>query len=428
MVVAETIGVGIFLTPATMLRTLQTPGRVFALWAVMAMLTLAGALCYAELSTRYPRAGGMYVYLREAFGARCAFAYGWMALLVVDPGITAALGLGGAQYLLAVVGGSDSALVPVALLFVFGFGVLTLSGIRASGRILRWSALAKLAAVAVLVVAATLRRSVTIVANPTAPLGLGAVAPAVIAAFFAFGGWWDLGRMSEEVATPRRTMPVALIGGVALVAVVYTLTSLALLLAVPAGSAPLSDVALVDLLGTRVFGPEASRVLAAIVVVAVAGSLAAVMLGAPRLYVAMARDRLFPARLTRVNERRGTFPGATAIQVAIASVLVLGGTFNEILGYFVPGAIFFLGLSALALLRLPRPTGSEAFVFRVPWYPLPVLLFLALVVAMLVLFSVGQPRETLVGAAVVALSIPVSRRWIRRVERDADQRWTGRTA
>ena len=155
MVVTEVIGVGIFLTPATMVRTLGSLGRVLAVWAVMGALTAAGALCYAELATRFPAAGGGYVFLREAFGPRCAFVYGWMALLVMDPGLTAALGIGLAQYLLATLGcrgqpraccvavGCDSSL----------FGALTLAGLGASARLLRWTAAAKLAIVGVLVVA-----------------------------------------------------------------------------------------------------------------------------------------------------------------------------------------------------------------------------------------------------------------------------------
>ena len=97
MVVSQVVGVGIFLTPATMMRTLGSPWAALAMWGVMGTLSAAGALCYAELSTRFPKAGGSYVYLREAFGPRCAFVYGWMALLVMDPGLTAALGIGFAQ-------------------------------------------------------------------------------------------------------------------------------------------------------------------------------------------------------------------------------------------------------------------------------------------------------------------------------------------
>jgi APA family basic amino acid/polyamine antiporter len=412
MVISEVVGVGIFLTPATMMRTLGSLWAALAVWGTMGALSAAGALCYAELATRFPKAGGGYVFLREAYGPRCAFVYGWMALLVMDPGLAAALGIGFAQYLLAALGGPSHLVTPVAIVCIVGFGLLTLAGVNVSARVMRWTAAAKLAIVAVLVAAGVARATgagvdMAAASGPAvAHLGPEALAASVIAAFFAFGGWWELGRMSEEVEAPRRTMPWALVGGVALVAVMYALVSVAFVLATP-GALAGSDEAFVSVVGAALFGRTAGRLLAAMVVVAVAGSLAAVLLGAPRVYVAMARDGLFPRRLARFDEQRGTSPGGTLVQVSLACALVLLGTFDEILAYFVPEAVFFLGLSAAAVLVLPRPQ-PDAAVFRAPRHPLPILVFLVLIVGILALFLLGQPRQTLLGAAVVALGVPVS--------------------
>jgi APA family basic amino acid/polyamine antiporter len=410
LVVGEVVGVGIFLSPATMVRTLGSVPAALAIWGVMGLLTAAGALCYAELSTRFPKAGGSYVFLREAYGPRVAFVYGWMALLVMDPGLAAALGIGLAQYLLVVTGGAPALTAPLAVACIVAFGLVTLAGLRASASVMRWSAVAKLAIVAVLV-GAGLRASGGQAAAPPVDPSAGAItaealAASFIAAFFAFGGWWELGRMSEEVEAPRRTLPRALLGGVALVTGIYVLVTVAFML-VPAGTAAASDDAFVSLVGRALFGEGAARLLAAMVVVAVAGSLAAVLVSAPRVYVAMARDGLFPRRLARFDEGRGTVPAGTLIQIGIGSVLALFGTFNQILGFFVPAAVFFLGLSAAAVLRLPRPA-ADAAVFRVPLHPLPVLLFLLLIVSVLALFAVGQPTQMLLGAAAVALGVPVS--------------------
>jgi len=408
MVVTEVIGVGIFLAPATMVRTLGEPVRVLAVWGVMGALSAAGALCYAELATRFPRAGGTYVFLREAFGPRCAFVYGWMMLLVVDPGVTAALGIGLAQYLLATLGAPPTHVTAVAVPCILAFGLLSLVGLGASARLLRWTAAAKLAIVAILVLAgigAAHGRPPGDAA--AAPVGPGALASATIAAFFAFGGWWDLGKMGEEVDDPRRTMPRALVGGVLLVMTLYALVSLAFLLVAP-GRTHESDDAFVAVVGALLFGSATGRLLAAMVVVAVAGSLAAVLLGAPRVYVAMSRDGLFPARFGRIDPRRGSTPGATLIQVTLACVLVLLGTFDQILGYFVPAMVFFLGLSASAVLVLPRPSNEDA-VFRAPLHPLPLVVFLALIVVLLLLFATGRPYQTLLAALVVGLGIPAAR-------------------
>jgi APA family basic amino acid/polyamine antiporter len=410
MVVSQVVGVGIFLTPATMMRTLGSPWAALAMWVVMGTLSAAGALCFAELSTRFPRAGGSYVYLREAFGPRCAFVYGWMAMLVMDPGLTAALGIGFAQYFLATLGASTTLTPLVAVAAIVAFGLMTLAGMGVSARAMQWTAAAKLAIVFVLVGAALIRmQSADTAAKPAAPVMLtpAALAASLIAAFFAFGGWWELGRMGEEVESPRHTMPRALVGGLAVVTMMYALVSVAYI-AGSAGPPSTTDDAFVLRVGTSLFGETAGRLLSAMVVVAVVGSLAAVLLGSPRVYVAMARDGVFPERLARVDIGRGTVPASTIVQVALASVLVLLGTFNDILGYFVPCAVFFLGLAATAVLILPRPPIGAADVFRTPAHPLPVVSFLLMVASILALFIAGQPRQTLLGALVVVLGIPVS--------------------
>jgi APA family basic amino acid/polyamine antiporter len=407
MVVTQVVGVGIFLSPATMMRTVGGGWAALAVWLAIGSLSVAGAFCYAELSTRFPEAGGGYVFLREAFGRRVAFIHGWMALLVVDPGLTAALGIGLAQYLLATVGGDPSLTPLVAVAGIAIAGLLTLLGVHASARAMQVTAAAKIAIVLLLAATALVRLGSAGLGQvePGALPAPAALAPAVIAAFFAFGGWWELGRMSEEVSTPRRTMPRAFIGGLGIVTAIYLLVSLALATAPAPGAT--TDEAFVLAVGAALFGDAAGRLLSAMVVVAVAGSLAATLLGAPRLYLALARDGLFPPALARVHTGRGTMPASTILQVALASLLALTGSFTDILGYFVPCAVFFLGLSAATILRLPRPEAG-APVFRAPLHPAPILIFLALIAAMLALFAVGQPVQTLAGALVVLLGVPVA--------------------
>lgn len=396
------MGVGILLTPATMMRTLGSVWLAVLMWLAMGTFTAAGALCYAELTTRFPKAGGTYVFLAEGYGRRTAFAYGWMALLVMDPGLAAALSIGFAQYLLATLG-VDARFTPVAAIVALGaFALVSLRGIDANIRLLRWTASMKLTVVGVLVLAGVWRfLGGAAIAHASTPLpgGIPALAGGIVAAFFAFGGWWDLGRMSEEVESPRTTMPVALVGGVTLVTVVYLLVTVALLLATPQGGS-LSDDAFVAAAGSALFGSAAGRLLSAIVTVTVAGSLIAVLLGAPRTYLAMVRDGVLPVGLHWFDEAKGRSPVGTTVQVSLAAVLVLLGTFDQILGYFVPAAVFFLGLSAASLVRVhTQPAGPH--VFLTPWFPLPLIVFLTLIVLMLVLFVAGTPLQTALGAAVV---------------------------
>lgn len=418
--VSEVVGVGILLTPASMMRMLGGMWRPIAMWIVMGLLSAAGALCYAELSTRFPRAGGIYVFLREGFGKRCAFVYGWMAILVIDPGITAALGIGLAQYLLATLGVSPAYQRVVAVGGIAAIGLLTLRGLEASALMLRWAATFKLLVVGVLVLAGIAAMasadSLTTPASAT-PAGTSAFAGAIVAAFFAFGGWWDLGRMSEEVESPKDVMPTALIGGVLLVTAIYILVTVAFLLVAPAAAA--SEETFVAAVGAALFGPAAGRLLAAIVVVTVTGSLAAVLLGAPRTYLAMARDGLLPSGQVWFDVERGRSPIGTLAQCTLASALVMLGSFDQILGYFIPCAVFFLGMAAAVLLRLERTASTH--VFLVPLYPVPLVLFLALVVTMLLLFAAGQPVQTMLGLAVVLAGLVVSRFAVRAAPRPVTQ-------
>ncbi|MFN8579914.1 MAG: amino acid permease [Gemmatimonadaceae bacterium] len=393
-----------------MARTLGDPRWVIAVWAVMGLLSAAGALCYAELGSRFPEAGGGYVFLREAFGERTAFVYGWMALLVMDPGLTAALGVGLAQYVLVLFGAPPSLVPVVAIASIVVLALIPMLGLESSARVLRYTAVAKLGTIIALIAIAVLRGGSAASSNTgsvPAPTFM-VLGGALMGAFFAFGGWWDLGKMSEEIVDPRRTLPIALLGGIAVVTTAYAGLSVVFLHAIE-GHALASDEAFVAALGGALFGQNAARLLAAAVVVAVAGSLAAVLLGAPRVYLAMARSGVFPASLVRFDAKRQSTVRATLVQVALACLLVSIGTFDQILGYFIPAAIFFLGLSAAAILFLPRPS-AESRVFRAPWHPLPIIVFLLLVAAMLFLFAVGRPVQTLIGAGVVSLGIPVS--WV----------------
>src|SRR5258705_5064158 len=235
MIVAEVMGVGLFLTPAGMARTAGATGWLWILgvWVVVGLLSVAGALVFAELGSRFPEAGGSYVFLREAFGERCAFVYGWMALLVMDPGLTAALGVGLARYLLIALDG-PAALVPaVAIVAIAALAAVSILGIQNSSRLLRWTAVAKVAAIAVLVVAVLLRSdgggtaSADAATRASGGATFGMLAGALMGAFFALGGWWDLGKMSEEIVNPRRSLPIALVGGILLVTVIYAQLSLA---------------------------------------------------------------------------------------------------------------------------------------------------------------------------------------------------------
>ncbi len=409
LIVGQVVGIGIFLTPAGMARELGASGLVYAMWLLAGFMALAGALCYGELGSSFPEAGGAYVYLREAWGEPLAFLYGWKCLLVMDPGITAALAAGLAEYVAYLVPLDTAGRKAVAVFFILLLAAVTVVGTRLAAGTLVFVTALKLALLAFIVfwgfaaggvdwtrVLPTLTRPEEAV--PLVP----ALAGGFVSAFFSFGGWWEAARMAGEVRDPQRTLPRAFVLGITVVTAAYVLTSAVFMGLVPAGAIPDAD-AFAGRVGERLFGPAGGTVLALGVVVSVLGSLGAVMLGSPRLYVALGRDGLFPAPLARLHPRLGTPAAAIAVQASLAILLVIVGTFSDIVAYFVFVTVAFIALSVAGLYRLP----SAADGFRTPLRRLTPAVFVFLSLVLLALLLAGKPTQALLGTAVVAAGAPV---------------------
>jgi APA family basic amino acid/polyamine antiporter len=410
LIVGQVVGIGIFLTPAEMAQGLGAPGLVHAMWVLMGTMALCGALCYGELASRFPEAGGAYVYLREGWGEGAAFLYGWKCLLVMDPGITAALAAGLAEYVVYLRPDLPGGTRAVALAAIAVLALVAALGTRLAAGTLVGLTGVKLSVLAVIVawgfVAADPANAHALASfrrYPSAPPLLPALAGGFVAAFFSFGGWWEAARMAGEVRDPRRTLPRAFVAGIGIVTLAYMLTSAVFMALVPPAEAG-SATAFAARVGERLFGPAGGTVLALAVVVSVAGSLAAVLLGSPRTYVALAHDGLFPEGLARLHPRLGTPVLATAVQAILASVLVLLGTFEDIVAYFVFVTVAFIAASVAALYRLPPPAPDA---FRAPARRFTPAVFVALCLVLLVLLLAGKPRQALLGVVVVTAGVPV---------------------
>jgi len=412
LVIGEVIAVGIFLTPASMARSLGSPFWLLIVWLVMGGMALSGALCYGELAARHPDAGGGYVYLREAYGPAIAFLYGWKCLLVMDPGITAALAVGLAGYVGYIVHLSPVAQKLVGIAAILVMAGVNVVGVRVGARLVQWLTAFKLGALAFIAIAAVaLGRGqwsnfVPFVAQRSGSEPLpGALAPALVGAFFAFGGWWEIGKLSGEARDPARVLPRALSLGVVVVTLAYIVTSAVFLYLVPVDRVQSGETFAAQA-GEVLFGRAGGTVLAAVVIVAVLGSLLALLMALPRVYYAMARDGVFFKRVAALHPRFGTPAYAIAIQATLASVLVLLGTFNQIVAYFIFVTVLFVGMSVAALFVLRRRQATSAS-YRTPGYPVTPLLFLLLVVVLLALLAGKAPVEAALGVGIVALGAPV---------------------
>jgi APA family basic amino acid/polyamine antiporter len=406
------IAVGIFLTPAGMAKDLGSPLLLLAVWLVMGAMAFCGALCYGELAARYPEAGGGYVYLREAYGPAVAFMYGWMAFLVMDPGLTALLAVGLATY-----AGYGLKLSPVgikvlAIATIVIVALINIRGVKLGAGFVRALTFLKLGLLAFIFLWgvgfqlgdwSNFTPFVARRAN-SAPL-VDALAGGLVGAFFAFAGWWDLGKLAGEVRNPGRTLPRALMYGVIIVTIVYVLTSFAFVYLVPLDQVTSGETFAAQA-GEVLFGRAGGLIFSLIVVVAVLGSLAAVVMSAPRVYFAMARDGVFFPSVAALHKRFETPARAIALQAVLASVLVVAGSFNEILTYFVFVVVVFIALTAAALFKFHRED-THSVRYLTPGYPVTPIVFLTMIVFLLVLLGGDKPKQAFLGVAVVALGLPV---------------------
>lgn len=412
LVIGEVIGVGIFLTPASMARSLGSPAWLLVVWLIMGAMALTGALCYGELAARFPEAGGGYVYLRRAYGPAVAFLYGWKCVLVMDPGITAALAVGLASYVAYLLDLSPIGVKAVAVGAILVLAAISIAGVRLAARVVQWLTALKLGAlflIAVLALALGLgdwSHFVPFVEQRAGSDPLpGALAPALVGAFFAFGGWWEISKLAGETVDPARTLPRALTLGVATVTAVYILTSAVFLYLVPLERVTSGETFAAQA-GEALFGRAGGSVFAGIVIVSVLGSVMALLMALPRVYYAMARDGVFFQALGAIHPRFGTPARAVALQAALASLLVLLGTFEQIVSYFVFITVLFVGLTVAALFVLRRGE-QETPAYRTPGYPVTPVIFLVLVAALLVLLAGHSPLQAALGAGIVALGAPV---------------------
>ena len=409
VVTGESIALGIFLTPAAMAKSLGSPLLLGAVWCGMALVAICGALCYSELAVRFPHAGGEYVYLREGYGGRVAFLYGWMSAAVIDPGLAAALSVGAVPYVQSVVTISPrfASFLPAVILVCLG--VINYAGTRLSSRAMATANLLKIAVLFALVAwafvsghASTTNLLPLATRRPGSEALFGAIAGATVNAFFSFGGWWEAGKLAGEVREPKRTLPLAFTLGVLLVTAVYLLVSFAFLAVVPLENI-VSNTAFVAQFGQALFGAAGGKILSACVLLSVAGGLLALTMAAPRVYYAMAKDGAFFSVFGRLHPRFGTPANAVLLQMCGALLVLCFGAFDRILAYIIFSAICFLGLSAASLFWLKEPV-------RRWWYPIAPIVFLVGMGVIALLILMHDPLPALIGVAVV-LCGDLLRRW-----------------
>ena len=412
MVVGIMVGAGIFRTPGLVAAQLGRPWLTFVAWIAGGALAFLGALLFAELATRLPRAGGKYVYARAAFGPRAAFVVGWVEALGIYAAAIAAIGVAAGEFLVRLTGWPPRAATPWAGVgFVALFTGINLVGVASGRWVQNLVTAAKVVALGGVVVIALAHGNGSGWHGvlPGAPRGAavwGALAVAFQSVIWTYYGYVDAAKIAEEVVDPGRTLPRVFVGGIALAAVLYLLLNAAFFNVLPLEQVAASNLVAADA-AAAIFGTRGEMVIAALALIVVLASLNGNVFVTPRVLFGMAREGLAPASLARVN-RGGTPWVAMLVVGAVALGLAATGTFGDLLSLAIVLILLIDGFVVAALFRL-RARASEA-PFRVPFFPALPVLFLLVYAALLVGTAVAQPLVVVKAGVVLAAAYGLS--WV----------------
>lgn len=407
LIVGQVIAVGIFLTPAGMAKSVGSPFWLLIIWIVMGLMTLSGALCYGELASRFPEAGGSYVYLRELYGKAAAFLYGWMVLLVLDPGLTAVFGVGLASYAGFLVELSPFGKQILAIAVVGIVGLINIFGARISANFLKVLTMLKVGTLFFIIIYGFIggfgewKNFHPFFEVPKD--AFGAFAGGIVGAFFAFAGWWEVTRFAGEIENAEKNVPKALTLGVIALTVIYILTSAVFFYLVPL-SRVTSDETFAAQAGIALFGNIGGVIFSLIVIISVLGTLFAYLMVSPRVYYAMANDRLFFESFGKLHPKFNTPHRATIIQVFLASLLIISGSFEQIISYFFFVVVLFIALTVGGIFKIHNREFSGYKTFLYPFTPL---FFLCITSIVLLMIAMRNPLQSFLGVAVVLSGIPV---------------------
>jgi APA family basic amino acid/polyamine antiporter len=419
MVVGTIVGASIFVQPSEVSRAVPTFAGILVVWIAAGALTWFGASICAELSSAFPHTGGVYVFLREMFSPAVGFLWGWAMFWSMHSGIIAAIAVVFARYVAAIVAVDDRATAFVAVGAIVILSAINYVGVRPGSVVQTGLTAAKLLAIALLLIVlfGTASRAPSS-AGMMAAAGVPGLFRGLVAGLFAFGGWHMVTYAADETRDPQQTIPRALMIGVAVVVVVYLALNAAYLMVLPLDRVLASTRIAADA-ASAVAGPRASAAISALVAVSALGAMSGIILAGPRVYYAMARDRLLFEWMGTAHPRFNTPHTAILAQAVWSSVLVLTGSYRALFTRVVYTEWIFFGALAVGLMRLRR-SRQYAPAFRAWGFPVAPLLFAATCVGIVVSQVITDPRESVVGLALVAAGLPVYYVWA-----GSDRRRTG---
>jgi basic amino acid/polyamine antiporter, APA family len=410
-----TIGSGIFRTPAAIATRVPDPTLMLAVWVVGGLISLCGALSFAELAAALPYTGGIYVYLRESWGRILGFLFGWSQLTLIRASATGAISTVFSEYLLRSLGYDPPAHATaadcIAATAIIGTAAANIRGVRLGAALVGVSTAMKFGALALMVLVSAVlgagaggsAEHFTAEAGPVEP---GLFGLALISVLWAYDGFADASYVSGEVSDPGRALPRAIVAATIAVVAIYIATNLAYLYVNPIERIGRSPLIAADTM-QAIFGPVGVAMVSVVVTVSTFGALMSTMLTGPRTFFAMAGDGLFFRKLAGVHPRYGTPHVAIALAAALGVVFVFARTFEQLADVFVLSIWPFYALAVAGLYRLRRTRPDLPRPYRVPGYPVVPAVFVAAGIYLVGNALLTDPLPTAATLAMILAGIPV---------------------
>jgi basic amino acid/polyamine antiporter, APA family len=430
IVIGTVIGSGIFLVPRTMVQNVGTPGLVFAVWIVGGLLSMAGALTYAELAAAMPEAGGEYVYLSEAYGPIWGYLYGWTQMWVAKSGSIATLATGFFLYLANFWPALETVIFRVTLPFgypfeirygqflaialIMGLAGLNYFGVKVGGDVQVIVTALKVGLIGFVILAGVFfgPRGGAPVSAPIAPLTLGGFIAALVAALWAYDGWNNVSMVSSEIKNPRRFLPLALIGGTLAVVAIYLAANYAYF-HVLSGQEVAGSSRVAAVMMQRLFGKHGADAVSAAAMISIFAALNGSILSGSRVPYAMARDGRFFRSMAHVNSSFHT-PGAAILGLsAWGAVLVLSGKYDDLADFVIFGSWILYGMTTAAVIVLRKTKPHLDRPYRTWGYPFVPIVFVIAALLIEGVTLVNKPWQSGLGIILILTGIPFYYRWNR---------------
>lgn len=410
------IGSGIFTVPAVVFTQAGAPGLGILAWALGGAITLAAGLTVSELTAAMPKAGGTYVYLREAYGDWLGFLQGWAFFLTYNSAMNAALAIIFTTYLTALVPLSSVMQTLIGLGLIIILTVVNAMGVKFGGLIQVIATLGKLVPIGLLILFGLAHMNPAQLA-PLLPAGKSVAASlvgAVLPILWAYDGWMQVGMLAEEVKNPQRNLPLAFVGGLTAVTIIYTVFNVALTGTVPMSVLTTSEKPVIPM-AQMLFGGAGAKLITVGMLISMFGTLNALVMTAPRYYFAMARDGLFPAanRVQKLHPRYGTPVAALVLSAVWSAVLLLTGTFGQLLNLVIFVAWIFNSLSMVAVMILRRKKPDMPRPYKVWGYPIVPLIGIGSGLWIVGSLLMTDPKMSLIGLGLTLTGLPIYL-WLRR--------------